>query len=129
MPRLDLAHHFAESLARRVEGTAGAPGKLWRLSVHRHKQLRRHKGFVDCQIRILGIFQEPFIRKRIPTDNHFHPAIFNRVAYGPIAGVHRGPGTNRYSVLLIHHLVDGLVVELGGLDSAGIELIWNFRVV
>ena len=74
---------------------------------------------MDRQIRILGIFQEPFIRKRIATDNHFHPAKFKRVAYRPIAGMHRGPGTNRHSVLLIHHLVDSLVVELGGLDIAG----------
>ena len=74
---------------------------------------------MDGQVDVLGIFQKPLVGKGITADDDRHASVFQCIADRPVAGVHRRPGADGDTVLLIDDLVHALILELVGLDGAG----------
>ena len=54
---------------------AGTPGELRRLPVQLDPLIGKHHGFMDNDVRIFGILQEPFVGHGIATENYFHPGV------------------------------------------------------
>ena len=68
---------------------------------------------MDRDIRVLGIFLEPFVGIRVGAVDKFQPVPFKAEADGSIKRMDRGERTDRHAVFLIDNGILSLVVELG----------------
>ena len=116
--RLDSAHDLAESRARGVELAAGAPAELRRLVAPCYPDLWRWKDFVNDEVGILGVLDEPLIGRCVAAKDQFEPGVLNNKTHRAVTSMDSRDRSHYDTFSVIDDLVDGLVVEFMYFDLA-----------
>ena len=80
MAWLYFAHDFAEGLTGGMKLATGAPAELRRLIAIDAEELRAEKGFMDDEIGVLRILDEPLVRIGIAAEYELPPVPFETEA-------------------------------------------------